>query len=153
MLRSTSERAGDTCRIGGHGPSCDDEEHHVIEDEQQPGDRLDDRIARRRSASRQKPAPPAELDPAENGTLSYHVSGLSHLGQCDGGETSDSSRGSRQTTTFRKLPMHAPSAKRKKMDSDGPIGASMRGRAIRANGQSRERWAGARGRAERLCLA
>src|SRR4051812_8738973 len=30
------------------------------------------------------------------------------FGQCDGGETIDSLRGTRQMTTFRKLPMHAP---------------------------------------------
>src|SRR3954470_14947918 len=30
------------------------------------------------------------------------------FGQCDGGETIDSPRGTRQMTTFRKLPMHAP---------------------------------------------
>jgi hypothetical protein len=30
------------------------------------------------------------------------------FGQCDGGETSDSPRGRRQMTTFRKLPIAAP---------------------------------------------
>jgi hypothetical protein len=30
------------------------------------------------------------------------------FGQCDGGETIDSPRGTRQMTTFRKLPAHAP---------------------------------------------
>src|SRR5688500_2773597 len=49
------------------------------------------------------------------GTLSYHLRRLPHLGQCEGGVTSDSPRGSRQTTTFRKLPTHAPKAKRKTM--------------------------------------
>jgi hypothetical protein len=38
-----------------------------------------------------------------------------HLGQCDGGVMSDSPRGSRQTTTFRKLPTQAPKAKTKMM--------------------------------------
>src|SRR5437879_6955006 len=45
------------------------------------------------------------------GILSYHASGVLHFGQCDGGVTSDSPRGSRHTTTFKKLPTHAPSAK------------------------------------------
>jgi hypothetical protein len=49
------------------------------------------------------------------GRLSYHLRSLPHLGQCDGGETIDSPRGSRQTTTFKKLPTHVPIAKRKKM--------------------------------------
>src|SRR3954467_8489092 len=47
--------------------------------------------------------------------LSYHRSGVLHFGQCEPGETSDSSRGKRQTTTFKKLPTHAPRAKRKRM--------------------------------------
>jgi hypothetical protein len=33
---------------------------------------------------------------------------LPHDGHCDGGVASDSPRGSRHTTTFRKLPMIAP---------------------------------------------
>src|SRR5450432_4173422 len=47
--------------------------------------------------------------------LSYHANRASHFGQCDGGETIDSFRGKRQTTTLRKLPMHAPRAKKKMM--------------------------------------
>src|SRR5437763_16573691 len=47
------------------------------------------------------------------GRLSYHLSRLLHLGQCEAGVTSDSPRGSRQTTTFKKLPIHAPSRNRK----------------------------------------
>jgi hypothetical protein len=47
--------------------------------------------------------------------LSYHASFVLHLGQCEGGETIDSSRGNRQTTTLRKLPTHAPKAKKKMM--------------------------------------
>jgi hypothetical protein len=33
---------------------------------------------------------------------------LLHLGQCDGGVMSDSWRGIRHTTTFKKLPTHIP---------------------------------------------
>ena len=36
-----------------------------------------------------------------------------HLGQCDGGLTIDSPRGTRQITTLRKLAMHAPIQKLK----------------------------------------
>src|SRR6202035_5989698 len=45
--------------------------------------------------------------------LSYHLSVLLHFGQCEGGVARDSPRGSRHTTTFRKLPMQAPRAKKK----------------------------------------
>jgi hypothetical protein len=34
-----------------------------------------------------------------------------HLGQCDGGKTTDSPRGARQMTTFKKLATHAPNIK------------------------------------------
>src|SRR4051812_24303829 len=49
------------------------------------------------------------------GMLSRQASRCSHLGHREGGVISDSSRGNRQTTTFRKLPMHAPRAKKKQM--------------------------------------
>jgi hypothetical protein len=49
------------------------------------------------------------------GRLSYHLRVLPHLGQCEGGVTIDSPRGRRQTTTFKKLPTHAPNANRKTM--------------------------------------
>src|SRR5215204_4984133 len=58
--------------------------------------------------------PPSRIQPI-TGMLSYHASGVLHLGQCEGGETSDSFRGNRQTTTLRKLPMQAPKAKAKRM--------------------------------------
>src|SRR5687768_14683905 len=74
--------------------------------------------------------PPSFSHPI-TGTLSYHLIGVSHLGQCDGGfdkpsivrssapkvvsPSFSSIRGSRQTTTFRKDPTHAPTAKRKGM--------------------------------------
>src|SRR3954470_17162158 len=49
------------------------------------------------------------------GMLSRQASRCSHLGHREGGVMSDSSRGNRQTTTFKKLPMHAPNAKKKQM--------------------------------------
>src|SRR3954447_10644590 len=42
------------------------------------------------------------------GTLSRARIRSPQFGQCDGGETIDSPRGTRQMTTFRKLPMQAP---------------------------------------------
>jgi hypothetical protein len=42
------------------------------------------------------------------GMLSRGLIRTSQLGQCDGGETIDSPRGTRQMTTFRKLPAAAP---------------------------------------------
>src|SRR5689334_5701188 len=76
-------------------------------------------------------SPPSLIHP-KTGMLSYHLSGLLHLGQCDGGcdnpsivfssgPNTERSFGScsicgkRQTTTFKKLPTHAPSAKTKRM--------------------------------------
>ena len=47
------------------------------------------------------------------GMFWYHLIGALHLGQCDGGLTIDSPRGTRQITTLRKLAMHAPSPKLK----------------------------------------
>ena len=44
----------------------------------------------------------------------YHRIGDWHFGQCEGGETIDSPRGTRQMTTFRNEAMHAPSQKEKK---------------------------------------
>src|SRR4051812_29950052 len=41
--------------------------------------------------------------------LSRALIRTSQFGQCDGGATIDSPRGTRQMTTFRKLPRHAPS--------------------------------------------
>src|SRR5437867_4155841 len=49
--------------------------------------------------------------------LSYQARRCSQTGQRDGGETSDSPRGRRQTTTLRKLPTLAPRAKKKTMKS------------------------------------
>src|SRR5688500_3605467 len=45
------------------------------------------------------------------GMLSRAASRVRQIGQCEGGVISDMPSGSRHTTTFRKLPMHAPSAK------------------------------------------
>src|SRR5689334_4366022 len=70
--------------------------------------------------------PPSLIQP-RTGMLSYHGSSFSHLGQCDGGVTSDSPRGSRQTTTFKKLPMHAPSTNRETIASAGGIGGKREG--------------------------
>src|SRR5688572_13652052 len=47
--------------------------------------------------------------------LSNHASRVLHFGHRDGGETSDSFRGNRQTTTLRKDPTHAPKANAKRM--------------------------------------
>src|SRR5436190_20919405 len=47
--------------------------------------------------------------------LSRQASLCSHFGHREGGVINDSSRGNRQTTTFKKLPMLAPSAKKKQM--------------------------------------
>src|SRR3954447_10310350 len=44
------------------------------------------------------------------GMLSYGAISLSHPGQCDGGFTTDSLRGMRQITTFRKEPMRRPNS-------------------------------------------
>jgi hypothetical protein len=58
------------------------------------------------------------------------------LGQCDGGVISDSPRGSLHTTTFRKLPTHAPSRKRKTMKTAWDMGES-RGQMSEIRGQTR----------------
>jgi hypothetical protein len=42
--------------------------------------------------------------------LHHHLIGVLHFGQCEGGETIDSPRGTRQTTTFRNEPINAPRA-------------------------------------------
>jgi len=42
------------------------------------------------------------------GMLSRGLIRSPQFGQCDGGATIDSPRGTRQMTTFRKLPAHAP---------------------------------------------
>ena len=47
------------------------------------------------------------------GMFWYHLIGALHLGQCDGGHTIASPRGTRQMTTLRNEAMHAPSAKLK----------------------------------------
>ena len=47
------------------------------------------------------------------GMFWYHLIAALHFGQCDGGLTIDSPRGTRQMTTFKKLAMHAPSPKLK----------------------------------------
>jgi hypothetical protein len=44
------------------------------------------------------------------GMLSRAFIRVPQLGQCDGGRTIDSPRGTRQTTTFRKLPAAAPNS-------------------------------------------
>jgi len=41
---------------------------------------------------------PARMSQERTGMLSYHASFVSHFGHRDGGDTSDSSRGSRHTT-------------------------------------------------------
>jgi hypothetical protein len=46
------------------------------------------------------------------GTLSRVRIRTSQRGQCEGGETIDSPRGTRQMTTFRKLPAQAPTIPR-----------------------------------------
>src|SRR6185503_3447088 len=65
--------------------------------------------------SRQKRHLPPSLIHPITGRLSYHGSGLLHLGQCEGGYESDSPRGSRQTTTFRNDPTQAPMTKTRMM--------------------------------------
>ena len=46
------------------------------------------------------------------GILSYHFNGVLHLGQCDGGKTTDSpGTGIRSITTLRKLPIMVPKIK------------------------------------------
>jgi hypothetical protein len=67
------------------------------------------------------------------GMLSYQRSGVLHLGQCDGGVISDSPRGNRQTTTFKKLPMHAPRAKKKRMKGMWTMRKGRRQRGRRQN--------------------
>ena len=42
--------------------------------------------------------------------LHHHFIGVLHLGQCEGGETIDSPRGTRQMTTFKNEPINAPNA-------------------------------------------
>ena len=46
------------------------------------------------------------------GMLSYHLMGVSHLGQCEGGLESDSPRGSRQITTLPNDPKMSPNRNR-----------------------------------------
>ena len=43
----------------------------------------------------------------------HHLIGALHFGQCDGGRTIDSPRGTRQATTFRNEAIEAPSPKAK----------------------------------------
>ena len=47
------------------------------------------------------------------GMFWYHLIAVLHFGQCDGGLTIDSPRGTRQMTTLRNEAMHAPSPKLK----------------------------------------
>ena len=47
------------------------------------------------------------------GMFCHHVIGALHFGQCDGGETIDSPRGTRQTTTLRNEAIAAPIANAK----------------------------------------
>src|SRR5262249_60464255 len=51
---------------------------------------------------------PLRKSQESSGTLSRGATGVSQLGQCERGLTSDCPIGSRYTTTFRKLPMTAP---------------------------------------------
>src|SRR5688500_1125763 len=73
--------------------------------------------------------PPSLIHPTI-GTLSYHLSSRSHFGQCEGGVISDSPRGRRHTTTFRKLPMHAPSRKRKTMKTASCMNGEFRTQSL-----------------------
>ena len=53
------------------------------------------------------------------GTSSAALSSLEHDGQCDGGATIDSPRGTRHSTTLRNDPINAPSTKANTTTSAG----------------------------------
>ena len=60
------------------------------------------------------------------GMFSYQRIPRPQEGQCDDGETSDSSRGRRHTQTFRKLPMQRPRAKTIAVQNQNSCGAARR---------------------------
>ena len=77
-------------------------------DEDQPRCQLDERVARADRLAAVA-APPAQQQPAEHrDVVARRGSAVPHAGQCDGGRTTDSPRGTRQMTTLRNEPMTRP---------------------------------------------
>jgi hypothetical protein len=59
------------------------------------------------------------------GMLSYPAIKVSHDGQCDPGRTTDSPLGSRQITTFAKLPKRRPKSAMDTAKSQAGIGTAL----------------------------